>query len=134
MLHSDSNTSNSSINKVHAVLEKSLGIVAANFFAKNGRISVDSEYAECTAVKSIKSITTSSIMIRKGDNGQYNISVSDPTNSYSLSEVSLEIKITGITSVVSCDEGVKAEIIDNTIYLTVDTENSRGATFNFTVA
>jgi hyaluronate lyase len=121
------------ISNVHAVLEKKLGIVAANFFNENigEKMTIDSKYAQLTAVKSIMSDTPASIMISKGEDGQYHISASEPTQTFR--QLSFEIEIEGVSSVVSKDAGVTATFEGGILYLTVTTDGSSGATFDLTV-
>ena len=117
----------------HAVLEKTLGIVAGVFFEHNVKdtIEVQEEYAQYTAVTNIEANTECAIMVSKGENGQYHISVSDPTQING--SLIIKVAITGITEVVSTESGVNATVSDGIATVTVNTLDARGGTFNITV-
>ena len=118
----------------HAVIEKKLGIVAANFFAEGSgeKVTVAAKYSESTAVKYITADTPACVMVTKGENGEYIISVSDPTNMFRNTVV--EIEIEGVTRVVSGDSNVRADINDGIISIVANTQNSLRATYSITVA
>lgn len=120
---------------VHAVIEKKLGIVACNFFIEDGddgaTLSVQSKYSSVTAVKSINASTPCSVMITKNGDGSYTVSVSDPTQEYRQTTLSIEIE--GVSTVVSSDGEVKATIDGGNIDVVVDTSAKLGQTYTFTV-
>jgi hypothetical protein len=120
-------------NRGHAVLEKTLGIVAGVFFEHNVKdtIELPTNYAQYTAVTGIEANTECAIMVSKGENGQYHISVSDPTQTNG--SLLIKVAITGITEVVSAESGVNATISGNVVTLNVNTANAHGATFDITV-
>ena len=118
------------INKAHAVLEKKLGIVAANFF-ENTTVSVPTEYAQYTGVKSITAQTICSVMVEKGEDGGYIISVADPTRA--LDGMDLTVNISGITEVVSANSSVTATVNGETVTVKVNCTGSLGQTFTLTV-
>ncbi len=118
------------INKAHAVLEKELDIVASNFF-ENTTVTVDSKFAQYTNVKSISAQTICSVIVEKGEDGAYTISVADPTRA--LPGMDFTVNISGITQVVSADNGVTASVSDNTVTVKVNCKDSLGQTFTLTV-
>jgi hyaluronate lyase len=118
------------INKAHTVLEKKLGIVASNFF-ENVKVNVPAEFSQYTNVKSISAQTICSVMVEKGDDGAYIISVADPTRL--LDGINFTVNISGITQVVSADNGVSASVSDNTVTVKVNCKDSLGQTFTLTV-
>ena len=117
----------------HAVLEKTLGIVAGVFFEHNVKdtIEVQQEFAQYTAVTNIEANTECAIMVSKGENGQYHVSVSDPTQTNG--SLIIKVAITGITEVVSTEIGVTASVLGGVVTLNVNTQNAHGATFDVTV-
>ena len=71
-------------------------------------------------------------MITKGENGEYMISVSDPTQLYR--NTILSINISGVTQIVSKDDEVKASFTeDGELSILVNTQGSLGQTYNLTV-
>ena len=119
--------------KAHAVIEKTLNIVACNFFEEDlATVKVGAKYSDVTAVKSISAETPCSVMITKGENGEYMISVSDPTQLYR--NTILSINISGVTQIVSKDDEVKASFTeDGELSILVNTQGSLGQTYNLTV-
>jgi AcrR family transcriptional regulator len=117
----------------HAVLEKKLGIVAANFFedGTNAAVSIKGTNTQYTALTKLEADTPSSVLVTKGENGEYTISVSDPTQIYRQTVVTATF--TGITELVSADSGAEVEIEDGVVYITINTANACGKTFNITV-
>ncbi len=113
----------------HAVLEKKLGVIGCIFFEEFSD-AVDVE-DDSVAVKSISCETPSAIMISKGENGEYTISASDPTQTFG--NIVFEIEIEGVSSVVSTDAGVTASISGNTVKVRIDSANALGAGFSLTV-
>jgi hyaluronate lyase len=117
----------------HAVLEKKLGIVAANFFedGTNAAVLIKGTNTQYTALTELEAETPASIIVSKGENGEYVISISDPTQLYRQTVVTATF--TGITELVSADSGAKVEIEDGVVYITINTANACGKTFNITV-
>ena len=115
----------------HAVLEKKLGIVGCVFFEDFGDGVTLTDCEDYTAVSGIEADTPCILMVSKGENGEYNISVSDPTQTYS--NIKFYITIDGISEVVSADTGVSSSISGNTISVTVNCKGALGSTFNLTV-
>ena len=115
---------------VHAVLEKKLGIVAANFFVDAAEQTVEVDDSS-TAVKSIAATSLCSVIVSKGEDGQYRISVADPTRSYST--LDLTVQIEGISEIVGKDDKVTASISGDTVTVKVNTQGSLGATYELTV-
>lgn len=114
----------------HAVLENKLGIVAVNFFA-NATVNIDSTYSNITAVKSITANAPSCVMISNTNEGNYVISVSEPTCTYS--SISFDIQIEGVTQIVSSDENLNVSINEGTVSVTANTEKALRRTYTFTV-
>jgi hyaluronate lyase len=112
---------------LHAVLERTLSAVGAVFFA-GGTLNVNEEE---TPVTRIYSSTGAAVMISTDENGQTTVSVSDPTNS--LASMTLEIDITGISELVSAEDGVNATVNGNTLKLSINSTGSCGATFDIVV-
>jgi hyaluronate lyase len=117
----------SKTDNLHAVLERTLNAVGAVFFA-GGTLNVNEEE---TPVTRIYSSTGAAVMISTDENGQTTISVSDPSNS--LASMTLEIDITGISEVVSVENGVNATISGNTLKLSINSNGSSGSTFDIVV-
>ena len=116
----------------HAVIETTLGTVAANFFIEDGEeTTVEVNGFDCTAVKNVTATTPCCIMLSKGENGEYLISVSDPTNTYS--NIPLTIEIEGVSTVVSADTGVNASVANGIVTLNINASGSLRQTFNLTV-
>ena len=115
----------------HAVLEKKLGIVGCVFFEDFGDGVTLTDCEDYTAVSGIEADTPCILMVSKGENGEYNISVSDPTQTYS--NIKFYITIDGISEVVSADTGVSSSISGNTACVTVNCKGARGETFNLTI-
>jgi hyaluronate lyase len=113
----------------HAVFEKKLGIVALNFFKEYESAVIINK--DGTAVKSVESETPSSIMITACENGEYIISISDPTQTYRQNNVYIEIE--GVTQVISADEKIEAEINGGVISMKLNTANTNGATLTLVV-
>ena len=113
----------------HAVIETTLGIVGCVFFNQNG-----GEVKNDTNVTSIKRVTAKddcTVMVTKNADGSYTVSVSDPTMLEAT--VELEIEISGITEVASADSGVNATVANEKATISVNTQNSNGATFEITL-
>ena len=115
---------------VHAVIEKTLGVIGCVFFDNNGA-SVSSSYTDASAVTKITSENSCSVIIGKNADGSYTVSVADPTQ-LNLS-VKLTVAISGITEIVSADERISATVSDGVVTLTVNTAGTRGETFDVTV-
>ncbi len=115
---------------IHAVLEKTLGIVACNFFASGTNDTVTVKDAS-TAVTAVSAETLCALMIAKNENGETVISASDPTQSYK--SITFSVTLDHAPSVISTDNGVSATIEGNTVKITINTANSYGATFNLIV-
>jgi hyaluronate lyase len=115
---------------VHAVLEKTLGIVALNAFdAENTEVvSINSQY---TPVKKITVNGTVSVMISTNERGETTVTVSDPTQL--CENVTVSIEIEGITSVVSAAEGTVAGVNGGVLTLTAKTLGTYGAGFTVVV-
>jgi hypothetical protein len=119
---------------VHAVLEKNLGIVAANFFTGkcDDIVKIDPAYSNITAVESINAETPACVMISKDGGDKYIISVSDPTGTYSRTD--LTVQIAGVTKILSKDENVCVTLKDGVISATVNTEKRLRKTYTFVVS
>lgn len=116
----------------HAVLEKTLGIVAANFFTEGDNTVVKvKNAAEYTAVTELSADTPCSVMVTKNTDGSYTISASDPTQMFR--NTVLSVSITGVTEVVSADANVNASVDSGVISILINSEGSHGQTFNLTV-
>jgi VCBS repeat-containing protein len=110
------------------VLEKSLAIVAANFF---GRESVDVSDNSTNVILIESKSNYGSIIINKGDDGSYTISVADPTRT--LSEMEFTVSIKDVREVISADNGVTASVSDETVTVKVNCADSLGQSFTLTV-
>ena len=113
--------------KAHAVLEKTLGIVAANFFG-NTTVGVSDN---SIAVTKVTALTRCSVMIAANEDGSYTISVADPTRA--LSDMDFTVNISGITQVVSADSGITASVNNGVVTVKVNCKDSLGQTFTLTV-
>jgi hyaluronate lyase len=114
---------------IHAAYENTLGIIAVNFFEEYPpSLKVNkSDFA----VKNIETESPASIMISKGENGEYIISISDPTQTYRQNN--LHIKIDGVSQIVSSDARLEAEIDDGLISIVANTNGAAGATLTLIV-
>ena len=113
----------------HAVIEKTLGVVACNVFSRTA-VNVNG-FADYTALTKIDAKHPCSIMVTKNEDGSYLISVSDPTQLNTSTE--LDITISGISEVVSANTRVNATVDNGTVKIKVNTKNMIGQTFNLTV-
>ena len=124
-----------SISGSHAVIEKTLGIVACNFFTANGSLSLTAsgmpDYSAITSLTSVSADKACSVMVTKNADGSYTVSVSDPTQL--SASVKLEVAITGITQVVSTNSGIAATVENGIATITASTSGSMGATFSVTI-
>ena len=111
----------------HAVLEKTLGIVAFNFF---GNSAVDVSDGS-TAVTKVQALTVCSVIAAKDEDGSYTISVADPTRA--LDGMDFTVAISGITEVVSADSGVTASVNGGTVTVKVNCQDSLGQSFTLKV-
>lgn len=102
---------------VHAVREKNLGILAANFFSNSE-----------TTVEYLTSYNNSSIMIKE-DNGYLDINVSDPTSS-NQNTIELELKDYQF-EVVEIPSNIKVSNLETGLKISIDVSgNNKGQTFN----
>jgi hyaluronate lyase len=121
------------LDDIHAVIEKELGIVAANFFVEGSSrsISVANKFHTYTNVREISSETPCSVMISKNEAGETVITVSDPTMTYR--NTILDIELSSLNSVVSKDDKIDAQIDGNILHLNISTLNSSGTGFTVIV-
>ncbi|MDD4688831.1 MAG: polysaccharide lyase 8 family protein [Eubacteriales bacterium] len=103
---------------IHAVKEKSLGIVAANFFSNGGSADI------------ITSDSQSSVMV-KNNNGEVEIAVSDPTMA-NTGIVTVEVCVP-VGGLLKADSGVNIISADeNSVKISVNVNKSQGKTFKAT--
>jgi hyaluronate lyase len=114
----------------HAVIEKNLGIIACNFFTNSNR-EVENPFTDSSAVTKIKTNRACSVMVTKNTDGSYTVSVSDPTQL--SSSIKLDVAISGISQVVSADNGISATVENGVAKITANTNGSMGATFSITL-
>jgi hyaluronate lyase len=124
-----------SISGSHAVIEKKLGIVACNFFGNNGTLNLTASgmpnYSAITSLTSVSTDRACSVMVTKNTDGSYTVSVSDPTQL--SSSIKLDVAISGISQVVSADNGISATVENGVAKITANTNGSMGATFSITL-
>jgi len=104
---------------IHAVKEKNLGIIAANFWDNGGTADV------------ITSDSQSSVMAMN-KNGRLEIAVSDPTMEGSNVIVTVDFPV---TQIINADSGITVVSADETgVKLSVNVNNARGKTFTASFA
>jgi hyaluronate lyase len=121
------------LDDIHAVIEKDLGIVAANIFVEGSTksVSVDSEFHGYTNVRSISADGPCSVMISKNEAGETVITVSDPTQLYRQNNIYIEIE--GVSQVVSADSRITATANGGYVNIRVNTEGANGQSLTLIV-
>jgi hyaluronate lyase len=121
------------LDDIHAVIEKDLGIVAANIFIEGSTksVSVASKFHGYTNVRSISADGPCSVMISKNEAGETVITVSDPTQIYRQNNIFSEIE--GVSQVVSADSRITATANGGYVNIRVNTEGANGQSLTLIV-
>ncbi len=114
----------------HAVLEKNLGALGCVFFGGD-KVEVKDKNTAYTSVRKVEATTPCAVMISKGENGETVISAADPTQEYR--RITFTVTLEKLDSIVSSDANVQATVNGNTVSVTVNVANTRGASFTLTV-
>lgn len=112
-------------NSAHAVTENKLGILGCVFFDNKATVT---DPNGVTSVRKISTKDSCTVMVKKGDNGETYVYVSDPTQN--LSSIRLELE-TSATQLVSADAGVSVTFGSGKTTVQINSLGAKGATFAF---